>query len=340
MHIITQTHDEYQGMSWQQILAQSVKSVAELITQLALDSKQVERTLQEKLAFPLMVPPTFVARMQKGNWQDPLLLQVLPVQDELQQVAGFGVDPLGEQATNVQKGIIHKYQGRVLLIAASGCAINCRYCFRRHFPYQENRVGREQWQQQLQYIANDPSISEVILSGGDPLMLSDAALTELVQQIEAIGHVRRFRIHSRLPVVIPQRLTEQLLSLLAGSRLKTTLVLHVNHPQELSELHAQRLPRWRAAGITLLNQSVLLKGINDQATTLIELSERLFELDVLPYYLHVLDRVQGAHHFEISETAAKQLYQALLANLPGYLVPKLVREIAGQPNKTPLSINE
>lgn len=336
MHIITQTHDEYQGMSWQQILAQSVKTVAELITQLALDTSQIERTLRTKLAFPLLVPPTFVARMQKGDWNDPLLRQILPVQHELQQVEGFGVDPLGEQVTNVQKGIIHKYRGRVLLIAASGCAINCRYCFRRHFPYQENRVGREQWQHQLQYIAEDSSISEVILSGGDPLMLSDSSLAELLEQIAAIPHVRRFRIHSRLPVVIPQRLTDELLTLLQRSRLKTTLVLHVNHPQELSAEHAKRLPIWHRSGIHLLNQSVLLKDINDCAEVLIELSERLFELDVLPYYLHVLDRVQGAHHFEVAETQAKQLHQQLLANLPGYLVPKLVREIAGEPNKTPL----
>ncbi len=274
--------------------------------------------------------------MVKGDPRDPLLLQVLPLVAEDQLQPGFTVDPLGEQMTNVETGVIHKYHGRVLLLAASGCAINCRYCFRRHFPYSENRLGRSQWQSALNYIAQDTSITEVILSGGDPLMLQDERLAELVESIADIAHVQRLRVHSRLPVVIAERLTAQLTDILTRTRLRSTLVLHVNHPHELTPEHAQRLAVMRQAGVTLLNQTVLLKGVNDSGEVLIELSEQLFNHHLLPYYLHVLDRVQGAQHFDVSSAEAYALYQQMLAKLPGYLVPKLVREEAGQPHKTPL----
>ncbi|NLJ13592.1 MAG: EF-P beta-lysylation protein EpmB [Gammaproteobacteria bacterium] len=336
MPSVAQTEKFFPLADWGQLLAQSLRSSDELLAALELQPSDFAEGLSLAKQFPLLVPRPFVQRMAKGDPQDPLLLQVLPLAAEDQLHPGYSADPLGEQDTNVATGIIHKYHGRVLLLAASGCAINCRYCFRRHFPYSDNRLGRSQWQSALDYIAADSSISEVILSGGDPLMLQDAHLADLVEQLAQIPHVQRLRVHSRLPVVIAERLTDQLIELLTRTRLRSSLVLHVNHPQELSPLHAQRLAMMRQAGITLLNQTVLLKGVNDSAEVLIELSEQLFNHHLLPYYLHVLDRVQGAQHFDVSSAEAYTLYQQMLARLPGYLVPKLVREEAGQPHKTPL----
>ena len=321
---------------WGQVLAQSLRSSQQLLAELDLQPTDFPDGLSEAWQFPLLVPRPFVERMRKGDPFDPLLLQVLPLAAEEQLQPGFSVDPLAEQSTNVQAGVIHKYHGRVLLLAASGCAVNCRYCFRRHFPYNENRLGRGQWQPALNYIEQDSSITEVILSGGDPLILQDEHLAELVESIAAIAHVQRLRIHSRLPVVIAERLTDRLTAILTGTRLRSSLVLHVNHPRELTPLHAERLAKMRQAGVTLLNQTVLLKGVNDNAEVLIELSEQLFNHHVLPYYLHVLDKVQGAQHFDVSSAAAYALYRQMLAKLPGYLVPKLVREEAGQTQKTPL----
>ncbi|HKM38275.1 MAG TPA: EF-P beta-lysylation protein EpmB [Thiopseudomonas sp.] len=336
MPSVAQTEKFFPEKGWGEVLAQSLRSCDELLAALGLQSTDFPDGLSAAKQFPLLVPRPFAAQMVKGDPHDPLLLQVLPLAAEDQLHAGFSVDPLGEQSTNVETGVIHKYHGRVLLLAASGCAINCRYCFRRHFPYSENRLGRSQWQSALNYIAQDPSITEVILSGGDPLMLQDTHLAELVESIATIAHVQRLRVHSRLPVVIAERLTDELMDILTRTRLRSTLVLHVNHPRELTPLHAKRLAKMRQAGVTLLNQTVLLKGVNDSAEVLIELSEQLFNHHLLPYYLHVLDRVQGAQHFDISSAEAYALYQQMLAKLPGYLVPKLVREEAGQPHKTPL----
>lgn len=336
MPIVAQTEKFFPLKGWGEVLAQSLRSSDELLAALGLRFEDLENGLSAARHFPVLVPRPFVERMRKGDPHDPLLLQVLPLAAEDQLASGFSVDPLGEHITNVETGVIHKYHGRVLLLAASGCAINCRYCFRRHFPYNENRLGRSQWQSALNYIAQDGSITEVILSGGDPLMLQDERLAELVEQIAAIPHVQRLRVHSRLPVVIVERLTEQLTDILTRTRLRSTLVLHVNHSNELTPEHGKRLAAMRQAGVTLLNQTVLLKGVNDNAEVLIELSEQLFNYNLLPYYLHVLDRVQGAQHFEVSSAEAYALYQQMLAKLPGYLVPKLVREEAGQPHKTPL----
>ncbi len=336
MPSVAQTEKFFPRASWGQVLAESLRSCDELLALVQLQVTDFPDGLSMAKHFPLLVPRPFVERMRKGDPLDPLLLQVLPLGAEEQLHPGFSADPLGEQSSNVATGIIHKYHGRVLLLAASGCAINCRYCFRRHFPYSENRLGRAQWQSALSYIAQDASITEVILSGGDPLMLQDEHLAELVESIAEIAHVQRLRIHSRLPVVIAERLTDQLTDILTRTRLRSSLVLHVNHPQELTPVHAQRLALMRQAGVTLLNQTVLLKGVNDSAEVLIELSEQLFNHHVLPYYLHVLDRVQGAQHFDLSSSEAYALYQQMLAKLPGYLVPKLVREEAGQPHKTPL----
>lgn len=336
MSSVAQTQKIIFQQEWGQVLAQSLRSSQQLLTALELQATDFPKGLSQALSFPVLVPRPFVERMGKGDPRDPLLLQVLPLAAEDQLHPSFSLDPLGEQESNVATGVIHKYHGRVLLLAASGCAINCRYCFRRHFPYSENRLGRAQWQSALNYIAQDTSITEVILSGGDPLMLQDERLAELVAGIADITHVQRLRVHSRLPVVIAERLTDQLTDILTGTRLHSSLVLHVNHPRELTPLHAERLAKLRQAGVTLLNQTVLLKGVNDSAQVLIELSEQLFNHDVLPYYLHVLDRVQGAQHFDVTSAEAYTLYQQMLAQLPGYLVPKLVREEAGQAHKTPL----
>ncbi|MDM7858381.1 EF-P beta-lysylation protein EpmB [Thiopseudomonas acetoxidans] len=324
--------------NWQSVLAQAVREPQELLQLLKLTEHPLAQQVCIDKQFPLLVPRTFVQRMRSGNADDPLLRQVLSVADEQLSVQGYTQDPLDEQASNVSPGLIHKYHGRVLLIAASGCAVNCRYCFRRHFPYADNRVGRQQWHSALNYVAQDSSISEVILSGGDPLLLGDEQLSELLEQIAAIAHVKRLRIHSRLPVVIPQRLTAELMQLLSQSRLRTSLVLHINHAQELAPEHLGLLAQYRAAGITLLNQTVLLKGVNDDEQTLCQLSETLFDYGVLPYYLHQLDRVQGAQHFALSAERTQELYRHMQQYLPGYLVPKLVCEQAGQPHKTLIPI--
>ncbi|QEY59292.1 EF-P beta-lysylation protein EpmB [Pseudomonas sp. C27(2019)] len=336
MPSVAQTEKFSPLAGWGQILAQSLRSCDELLAAVQLQATDFPDGLSAAKHFPVLVPRPFVGRMRKGDPFDPLLLQVLPLGAERHVHPEFSADPLGEQSSNVATGVIHKYHGRVLLLAASACAVNCRYCFRRHFPYSENRLGRAQWQSALNYIAQDSSITEVILSGGDPLMLQDEHLAELVESIAQIAHVQRLRVHSRLPVVIAERLTDQLTDILTRTRLRSSLVLHVNHPRELTPVHAERLALMRQAGVTLLNQTVLLKGVNDSAEVLIELSETLFDHHLLPYYLHVLDRVQGAQHFDLSSTQVYALYQQMLAKLPGYLVPKLVREEAGQPHKTPL----
>lgn len=324
--------------SWQQVLAEAVRDGNELLHALQLENTALAAQLGGESGFPVLVPRTFLSLMRPGDEHDPLLRQVLGLAEEDRPVPGYVTDPLDEQSANVRPGVVHKYHGRVLLIAAGGCAVNCRYCFRRHFPYAENRVGRKQWQEALAYVAADASISEVILSGGDPLLLDDAALGQLCQQIAAIPHVRRLRIHSRVPVVIAQRITAQLVELLASSRLQTSLVLHINHPSEVSDELALRLDSMRRQGVTLLNQTVLLKGVNDDPAVLCQLSEDLFAAGVLPYYLHRLDWVQGAHHFALPQERISELYRYMKEHLPGYLVPKLVCEEAGQPHKTLLMV--
>lgn len=324
--------------NWQTILAEAVRDGHELLRLLQLEHSELAGQLGDDGDFPVLVPRPFVALMQQGDVRDPLLRQVLGQQEENRQVPGYVTDPLGEQPANVRPGVVHKYHGRVLLIAAGGCAVNCRYCFRRHFPYADNRVGRKQWQEALEYVAADASISEVILSGGDPLLLDDAALARLCGQIADIGHVRRLRIHTRVPVVIPQRLTPALTGMLADSRLQATVVLHVNHPAEIGHELARRLEPMRRQGVTLLNQSVLLQGVNDDPEVLCQLSEALFAAGVLPYYLHRLDRVQGAHHFALPDERIGELYRYMKEHLPGYLLPRLVCEEAGQPHKTLLMV--
>tara|TARA_B100001109_G_scaffold251178_1_gene245314 strand:+ start:32594 stop:33616 length:1023 start_codon:yes stop_codon:yes gene_type:complete len=336
--IITRTADSVESEDWRQVLSESFRRPADLLNWLGLPAAGLPGGSDDQPDFPMLVPRPYARRME-ARPDDPLLLQVLPLTEEKREQPGFITDPLAEDSANTTPGIIHKYHGRVLLLAASGCAVNCRYCFRRHFPYADNRLSRAQWQQALDYVRRDNSISEIILSGGDPLMLQDADLQQLIDHCQAIPHVRRLRIHTRLPVVIPQRLTPALTAMLAATRLQVSMVLHINHPRELSDDHRRPLKSLAAAGITLLNQSVLLAQINNNISVLSELSERLFEFGILPYYLHLLDRVKGAHHFDVPESEAIALHQELQTLLPGYLVPKLAREVAGLPNKAMIHLD-
>jgi EF-P beta-lysylation protein EpmB len=283
--------------------------------------------------FPLRVPRGFVARMRRSDPADPLLRQVLPLAEECQTMEGYGLDPVGDLAAHRAPGVLHKYEGRVLLTATGACAIHCRYCFRRHFPYAEANASTENWRAALDYVTTQPDVREVILSGGDPLTLSDRRLAEFVRAIETIPHVERLRLHTRLPVVLPERVTPELCAWLSGTRLKTVVVLHANHAQELDATVHAACKRLMDSGAALLNQSVLLRGVNDSVEALTQLSEALFAAGALPYYLHLLDRVQGAAHFDVSEELALRLMAGLNARLPGYLVPRLVREIPGGTSK-------
>jgi EF-P beta-lysylation protein EpmB len=319
---------------WKLQLSQAVSSIEELLACVNLAPEQLSTSHQAATGFPLKVPRSFIARMQSGNPRDPLLLQVLPVVAETEQTPGYNHDPLQETEHNPVAGIVHKYANRLLLIISPACAINCRYCFRRHFPYQENRQNREQWQTALNYIRDDHSINEVIFSGGDPLAANDRFLAWLCEQIAAIAHIKRLRIHTRLPVVIPARIDQSFLNWATGTRLKPIMVLHINHANEIDAEVASAIGKMHNAGMQVLNQTVLLRGINDSPAVLAQLSESLFDCGVQPYYLHLCDPVAGAHHFDMDEAAAKQIYTDLQALLPGFLLPKLVREIPGKQSKT------
>ena len=322
--------------SWQEILRTAVKDTKDLGKLLSLPLHDSQEVLPQS-DFAMRVPLPFVERMRPGDMNDPLLRQILPLQTELTSVPEFIKDPLQEQQFNPCPGVIHKYHGRLLLIISAGCAIHCRYCFRRHFPYHNNLAQVQQESAALAYIQATTSLNEVIYSGGDPLLATDSYLTTLTEKISHFPHISRLRIHTRLPIVIPQRITDTCLTWLQETRLKPIMVIHSNHANEFDKHVGDALAKLRAAGITLLNQTVLLKGVNDSATTLAELSECLFDYGVIPYYLNMLDPVAGAAHFNVNETTAKQIYYKLLSRLPGYLVPKLVREVPGEVAKIPLT---
>tara|TARA_R110000796_G_C14469700_1_gene425441 strand:- start:2 stop:1060 length:1059 start_codon:yes stop_codon:yes gene_type:complete len=322
--------------NWQQQLSQAIRDPQVLCERLGLDSDLLAGAQLGHELFEVCVPEAYLAKIAPADLSDPLLLQVLPLGKEASTTPGYVADPLEEADHQPAKGLIHKYANRVLLIASPACAINCRYCFRRHFPYSENSPSRAQWQEALEYLRADPSIHEAILSGGDPLAASDRQLAWLVEQLESIPHLKRLRIHTRLPVVIPDRIDDALLGWLSKSRLQKVVVLHINHANEIDQAVVDACTRLKQAGVTLLNQSVLLKGVNDSVPTLATLSERLFEAGVLPYYLHVLDPVQGAAHFDVPDAVAQALVKELLEHLPGFLMPRLVREVPGKMSKTPL----
>ncbi len=325
----------WQRPRWQQELADAVRDPAELLRLLELPPELLA-TPQAMREFPLRVPRAYVARMRKGDPTDPLLRQVLPLIEEDAQTPGFLADPVGDLQAMPQPGLLHKYHGRALLITTGACAVHCRYCFRRHFPYSDAKPAAGQWQTALEHIAADTSLSEIILSGGDPLALSDARLAALTEQLAAIPHVRRLRIHTRLPIVLPSRINDEFRAWLSASPLQKVAVIHANHAHEIDGDTAAALRALQDCGVTLLNQAVLLRGVNDSVAAQAALSEALFAAGVLPYYLHVLDRVQGAAHFDIPETEARALLGALRDRLPGYLVPRLVREIEGGASKRPI----
>ncbi len=325
-----------QGGEWQQQLAQSRWELGDLLRYLRLPKAFIERQLAANLGsvdFPLRVTQSFADRIEKGNTADPLLRQILPSARELEFAPGFSDDPLQEKESNPCPGLIHKYRSRVLLTVTNSCAVHCRYCFRQHFPYDENNPGKNQWREAFDYIAQKPELNEVILSGGDPLAANDQYLQWLINSLSGIDHIQRLRIHTRLPVVLPARVNESLITVLAQWPRQKVIVLHCNHPNEIDAQVANAATMLRSAGVTLLNQSVLLAGINDDAATLAQLSERLFAIDVMPYYLHILDRVKGAAHFEVNRAEALAIHEQLKLRLAGFLVPRLVEELPGMGSK-------
>ncbi|HZX92181.1 MAG TPA: EF-P beta-lysylation protein EpmB [Rudaea sp.] len=343
--MITASTPRAQPRRWQELWREAVTDPRELLATLdlqafadsllpAMDSPQRPRS--SDTGFPLRVPRGFIARMRSGDPNDPLLLQVLPQARELGEAPGFTRDAVGDLAARTANGVLHKYEGRALLVATGSCAVHCRYCFRRHFPYAEQTAAAAGWTEAVAHVQADESIAEVILSGGDPLSLATAKLAELTTALAPVRHLRRLRIHTRLPVVLPERVDEEFSRWLGALPWPTAIVLHANHANELDASVAAACVRLRDSGALLLNQSVLLRGVNDDSSVLAELSERLFDCGVLPYYLHQLDRVSGAAHFEVDDARARNLLDELRARLPGYLVPRLVREIAGARAKTPL----
>lgn len=323
-----------QSETWQQTLREAIRSSRTLLERLGLGDHALAQQIDDAGDFGTLVPEPFLRRMRHQDPADPLLLQVLATRQEGETLPGFSADPLTEADYLRAPGLLQKYAGRALLMAATSCAVNCRYCFRRHFPYTENQGAQALPEAVLAALGADTSINEVVLSGGDPLMLRDNTLRTLIGRLGDVAHLRTVRIHTRLPVVIPDRVTAALVEILAETRLRSIVVLHINHPAEIDAEFAEALTRLRSSGAVLLNQSVLLRGVNDSADTLVELSERLFDNAVLPYYLHLLDPVAGAAHFDVCRQDAAGLVNELRARLPGYLVPRLVKEIPGATSKT------
>lgn len=334
--MLPRTLSSWQPSSWQKSLAQAVSDPSELLGLLELPPDALHASTIASRQFPMRVPRGYVARMRKGDPNDPLLRQVFPQQDEEYDTPGFNQDPVGDLAAMPVPGVLHKYRGRALLVATGACAIHCRYCFRRHFPYGAANPAAGQWEAALEYIAADNTITEVILSGGDPLSLTDQRLAPLAQRLSTLPHLKRLRIHTRLPVILPERIDDGLLGWLGNTRLKPVMVIHANHANEIDDQVRHALAKLAETGVTLFNQSVLLRGVNDGVQALANLSETLFDAGVTPYYLHLLDKVRGAAHFDTGTARAEALLTELRNRLPGYLVPRLVREEAGAPSKLPL----
>ena len=330
--------------TWQRDLSRAITDPAQLLTELELDPALGAAARAASSKFALRVTRSYLSRIRRGDALDPLLRQVLPLADELDETPGFGADPLQEHAATRAPGLLQKYAGRALLITTQSCAIHCRYCFRREFPYSEQQEAAEEgasrFSAALDVIAGDTSIEEVILSGGDPLSLSDARLTRITDALAGMRHVQRIRVHTRQPIVLPSRVDGGLLTWLRSVKRPTVFVLHTNHPNEIDHEVRSACAKLRAAGVTLLNQSVLLKGVNDDVETLVQLSRALMDAGVVPYYLHLPDRVRGTAHFEVAEAIAQRLVEGVSARLSGYLVPRLVREVPGAPYKVPSVITQ
>lgn len=322
-----------QHRSWKKLLQEANPKPDVLLRQLDIEDLSSISSLANA-SFPLRVPQGYLDRIEKNNLKDPLLRQILPSLDEDKEQVGFNEDPLQENNRQITPGLLHKYHGRVLLVLTGACAIHCRYCFRRHFPYSDSNPSGAKLDKAIEYVQGDTSVKEVILSGGDPLSLSDERLAHLVSRLSEISHLQRLRIHTRFPIVVPERINDELLAWLTTTRLQAAVVVHVNHANELDESVAHALLKLRQHNIPLFNQSVLLKGVNDSVDTLVALSERLFDVGVIPYYLHLLDPVAGASHFEVGEASAKRLMSEAQQQLPGYLLPKLVRENCDTPHKS------
>jgi len=322
---------------WQRELSCAITDLDELLEIIGLTAEQLNISEAAKKQFSLKLPRPFLHRIKKSCPDDPLLRQILPVSAEMKACDGYSKDPVADQSFLVSAGVLQKYQGRALMIATGACAIHCRYCFRRHFPYHSHRASEDNWQAAINYFKQHSDLTEVILSGGDPLTLSDNRLLRLINKIEQIDHVTTLRIHTRLPVVLPERICPELLTWIAASRLKIIFVIHCNHANEIDSHVIQALQALQERQVTLLNQSVLLKNINDNADVLSDLSQQLFNAGVLPYYLHLLDPVEGAAHFNVEQDIAKQLLCKMRRQLPGYLVPRLVQEQPGKDSKTPVT---
>jgi len=334
--MITRTFEMPKIPDWQRQMATGFTRVADLLAWLEIDPASLENPTDPESHFPMKVPHAFAARMRRGDPHDPLLRQVLPLQAERETVPGFSSDPVGDLSASDGQGIIRKYHGRVLLVTTGACAIHCRYCFRRHFPYQSHHIDRILSPDSIQTL-DDANIEEIILSGGDPLALGDSRLRQLIDSLGKLEKLGRLRIHTRLPVVIPDRITQRLIDMLAGFPLPVTLVLHINHPNEIDEPTQQVCRKLFNSGIHLLNQAVLLRGVNDDAGVLEELCGRGFEARILPYYVHQLDRVSGSAHFLVSSADALRLEELLRSTLPGYLLPRFVTEMPGKRSKMPLT---
>lgn len=321
---------------WRRSLADAIRDPGVLLSRLGITALGSRRSSLER-QFPLLVPESFLKRMNPGDINDPLLRQVLPVSEEEDDVPGFTSDALDEAKFRIAPGLLHKYEGRALLVLTGACAVHCRYCFRRHYPYSQEPKRLDDWEPAFAALEQDESIHEVLLSGGDPLLLTDERLSAVVRRLESIPHLRRLRWHTRLPIVLPNRVTLEWLDLLTSTRLTPVVVVHANHPQELVADCALALRQLTQAGVVTLNQAVLLRGVNDSVGVLAELSERLIDLGIKPYYLHQLDRVAGTAHFEVPEETGLSLIAALRKRLPGYAVPQYVREVPGEAFKMPLA---
>lgn len=323
--------------NWLKEMSNCVSDPQTLLQILDIKEKYVSSDFSARHLFSQRVSHSFIKRMKKGDINDPLLRQVLPAIEEFAQIQGFTNDPLKEQNNDIA-GLLHKYKNRALMIVKGGCAINCRYCFRRHFPYQENKGNKKTWHNAILYLQNNFEIDEVILSGGDPLMAKDHELAWLINAIADISHIKRLRIHTRLPVVIPSRITSDLMQILTNTRLQVIIVTHINHANEINDELRLAFKPLRQTNITLLNQSVLLRGVNDNLNALKDLSNSLFDAGILPYYLHLLDKVKGSAHFLVTDDKARQLMSELIKEVSGYLVPRLMRERAGAKSKTPIDL--
>jgi EF-P beta-lysylation protein EpmB len=322
---------------WRSVMADTVTDFSRLCRLLDLTAEVARAGQRACQDFPLLVPKPYLSRIQPGNPQDPLLLQVLPQPVELAEQSGFGTDPVGENATTRWPGVLRKYPSRLLIVASRECAVHCRFCFRRHFPHCAPPLDANSLSNLVGEISREPNVREVILSGGDPLALEDSILADLADRLAVLPQLRRLRIHTRLPIMVPQRVTDELIAWMRGTPLTVIVVVHVNHPAEIDAAVASSLGRLIDAGVPVLSQSVLLRGVNDRVEVLAELYQRLVDLRVMPYYLHQLDRVLGAAHFEVPERSGIELLRQLRAQLPGYAVPRYVRETAGDSCKRVLA---